>query len=255
MHLADMHIIITGAASGLGRCFTQQLLEHGASVMACDINAQGLATLKEELGASAKGSLATFEADISREDEVVALVEAAVAALGKVNGLINNAGIFRDALLVSRDKKTGEVRKMSTSDWQQVIDVDLTGPFLCTREVAAHMVEHDHPGVIISISSISRHGNRGQSNYSAAKAGIVADTKLWADELSRYGIRTGAIAPGFIKTPILEAMREDVLGQIVSSIPLRRAGEPFEIWQAAKFIIECDYFTGRCIDVDGGLSV
>ena len=144
---------------------------------------------------------------------------------------------------------------MSLDDWQKVIDVDLTGPFLCTREVVAHMVENDNKGVIVSISSVSRHGNRGQSNYSAAKAGLIADTKLWAEELARFGVRTGAVAPGFTQTPILDAMRDEMLEKIVSNVPLRRTGQPYEIWQAVKFIIECDYFTGRCIDVDGGLSL
>ena len=109
--------------------------------------------------------------------------------------------------------------------------------------------------LVFSISSVSRAGNMGQSNYSAAKAGLVADTKLWAEELARYGVRTGAVAPGFTQTPILDAMRDEMLEKIVSGVPLRRTGSPFEIWQAVKFIIECDYFTGRCVDVDGGLSL
>jgi len=145
---------------------------------------------------------------------------------------------------------------MSLRHWQQVIDVDLTGPFLCTREVAAHMVENDvKPGVIVNISSVSRHGNRGQSNYSAAKAGLVADTKLWAEELSRWGIRVGAIAPGFVQTPILDAMKPEMLDRLLKAVPLRRAGKPEEMFQAVRFILECDYFTGRCIDVDGGIQL
>lgn len=249
-----MKIIVTGAGSGLGRCFAEQLVKSGASVMASDINEEALAVIKAEL--TPHGSIETFKTDVSKEADVIAMVAATAKAFGSVNGLVNNAGIFRDSMLVSKDRKTGAVRKMSTEHWQQVIDVDLTGVFLCAREVAAYMVEHDvKPGVIVSISSVSRHGNRGQSNYSAAKAGLVADTKLWSEELARFGIRTGAVAPGFTRTPILEAMRDEVLEKIVGGVPLSRLGEPFEIWQAVRFILECDYFTGRCIDVDGGLTL
>lgn len=254
MNIQDMCIIVTGAASGLGRCFTEELARGGAKVMASDVNAEGLAALKADL-AELPGQVETFVGDVSKEDQVKAMVAATVEAFGKVNGLVNNAGIFRDALLVSKSRKDGSIRTMSTEHWQQVIDVDLTGPFLCTREVAAAMVAAEQPGVIVSISSVSRHGNRGQSNYSAAKAGLVAETKLWAEELSRFGIRTGAVAPGFTRTPILEGMPEEMLAKMTSKIPAGRLGEPFEIWQAVKFIIECDYFTGRCVDVDGGVQV
>ena len=145
---------------------------------------------------------------------------------------------------------------MPLADWQKVIDVDLTGPFLCTREFAAYQLQSDGAAaVVINISSVSRHGNPGQSNYSAAKAGLIADTKLWALELARYGVRVAAVAPGFIHTPILQGMRPEVLDKMLRKVPLRRVGRPFEIWQAIRFIIECDYFTGRCIDVDGGLSM
>lgn len=251
MKLEEMKIIVTGAASGLGKCFATEIARSGGKVMACDVDEDGLAALAEAVS----DNLWTQVCDVSDEASVASLVAAADEAMGGVNGLINNAGIFRDALLVSRDKHTGEVRTMSLKQWQQVIDVDLTGPFLCTREVAAHMVRTDARGVIINISSVSRHGNRGQTNYSAAKAGLVADTKLWAEELARYGVRVGAIAPGFIETPILQAMRPEVLEKLLSGVPLRRAGKPEEIWAAARFIIECDYFTGRCIDVDGGISI
>ncbi len=253
MNISDMKIIVTGAASGLGRCFAEELVKGGASVMASDVNAEALGVLKEELGAH--GTIETFVADVANEEQVVAMVQATVDAFGGVNGLINNAGITRDGLLVSKSRSTGEIRKMSMENWQKVIDVDLTGVFLCAREVAARMVEAGDPGVIVSISSVSRHGNFGQTNYSAAKAGLVADTALWSKELSRYGIRTGAVAPGFARTPILEAMPEKVLDKIVGQVPVGRLGEPYEIWQAIKFIIECDFFTGRCIDVDGGLTL
>ncbi len=252
MELQDAKIIVTGAASGMGACFARELAEDGAEVMACDIDEEGLG----ELAGQVEGRLETRVADVTDEQDVAALVEATAEAFGTVNGLVNNAGIFRDGLLVSRDRETGEVDKMSLEQWQSVIDVDLTGPFLCTREVAAHMLETEtRPGVVVNISSVSRHGNQGQSNYSAAKAGLVADTKLWAEELSRYGIRVGAIAPGFIETPILDGMPDAMRERMISKVPLDRPGKPEEIYRALQFIVECGYFTGRCVDVDGGVMV
>ncbi|RAL24741.1 short-chain dehydrogenase [Lujinxingia litoralis] len=255
MQLNDMKVIVTGAAQGMGRTFTLELLKSGADVMAVDLASDALATLLAD-ASGLSGRLATFAADVSDEHAVKAAVAATVEAFGKVNGVINNAGIFRDRLLVKKDRKSGQVQTMSLQDWQAVLDVDLTGPFLFTREVAAWMVENDEKGgVIVNISSISRHGNQGQSNYSAAKAGLIADTKLWGEELARYGIRVGAVAPGFVETPILAGMREDMLQAMVNRVPLRRVGKPEEIFMAVRFIIECDYFTGRCIDVDGGVSI
>ena len=125
-----------------------------------------------------------------------------------------------------------------------------------SREIAAHMIEKNiRPGVIVNISSVTRSGNEGQSNYSAAKAGVVVDTRVWALELAEYGIRVGAIAPGFIRTPILEAMAPNVLDSWVSRVPLRRLGEPEEIYAALKFIFECEFFNGKCLEIDGGLIV
>ena len=255
MDVQDAKIIVTGAASGMGKCFAEELARDGAQVMACDVDEEGLEALADEL-AEADGEVATQVCDVSDEEEVVAMVEATVEAFGGVNGLVNNAGIFRDGLLVKKDRETGEVSKMPLDQWQSVIDVDLTGPFLCSREVAAQMVEDEvDSGVIVNISSVARHGNQGQTNYSAAKAGLVADTKLWAEELSRYNIRVGAIAPGFVETPILEGMPERMRDKMIGAVPLGRAGKPEEIYQALKFIVECDYFTGRCVDVDGGVQV
>ncbi len=255
MKLEDLKVIVTGAASGMGATFAREFARAGASVVAADVDSDGLDRLAEEVG-DAPGRLHTVRADVSREDDVRAMVQSCIDTFGAVNALVNNAGIFRDALLVKRDRKTGELRKMSLEQWQAVLAVDLTGPFLCAREVAAAMIEHDwKPGVIVNISSVSRYGNMGQSNYSAAKAGLVADTRVWAKELARYGIRVGAVAPGFVDTPILRGMRPEVLDAALKTVPLRRAARPEEIFDAVRFIVECDYFTGRCIDVDGGMSL
>lgn len=255
MKVSDLKIVVTGAASGMGRHFALRLAELGASVAACDIAAEGLASLEGEAKGYA-GKIQGFTADVSKEDAVAKLMDDAWKAFGTLNGLVNNAGLFRDGLLVKKDKETGAVKKMTLDQWQKVIDVDLTGPFLCTREFAARVVEHDAaPAVIVNISSLARYGNPGQSNYSAAKAGLVADTELWGKELARYGIRTGAIAPGFIETPILKGMRPEVLQGMLKAVPLGRPGLPEEIFQGVRFIIECDFFTGRCIDIDGGMRM
>lgn len=255
MNLSDMRIIVTGGGSGMGRHFTLELAKAGAKVLCSDIGERGMMETIE-LAKGFDGEVIPFKGNVANEEEVAAMVAAGAKAFGSINGLINNAGIIRDGLMVKKDRNTGALKKMSLANWQAVIDVNLTGPFLCAREVAAHMIENDvTPGVIVNISSVSRAGNIGQSNYSAAKAGLAADTKLWGGELSRYGIRVGAIAPGFVRTPILEGMRADALEKMLKGVPLRRLAEPQEIFMGVKFIIECDYFTGRCLDIDGGLSL
>lgn len=250
MDLKDSSAIVTGGASGMGRCFVEQLHQAGAKVFFCDVNAEGVAALCEELGV--QGTVA----DVSSEEDVARLFDEAVAAIGPVNTLINNAGILRDGLLVKKDRNTGEVRGLSKAKWDAVINVNLTGPFLCMREFAMRAVENEvRPAVAVNMSSISRAGNFGQSNYAAAKAGLVADTVLWAKELARYGVRVGAIAPGFIATPMVAGMPPEALAKVTAPVPLKRLGEPTEVWQAVKFIVECEYFTGRVVEVDGGLRL
>jgi 3-oxoacyl-[acyl-carrier protein] reductase len=168
--------------------------------------------------------------------------------------LVNNAGIIKDGLLLK--VKDGQlVGKLGLDQWNAVIGVNLTGVFLCGREAAERMMKLGNGGVIVNISSISRAGNAGQTNYSAAKAGVVAMTVVWAKELARYGIRTGAIAPGFCNTDILSGMPPEALAKVTAPVPLKRLGEPAEIAAAAAFIVQNDFFTGRCIDIDGGLRL
>lgn len=254
MNLSELKIVVTGAASGMGRHFALQLVNAGAKVAACDLNEEGLASLAEA-AADAPGELRTWLTNVADEASVTTLFNEAWEAFGGVNALVNNAGIIRDGLLVKKDRETGAVRKFSLKKWQQVIDVNLTGPFLCTRELAAKLVEAGEGGVIVNISSISRAGNMGQSNYSAAKAGLVADTVLWGKELARYGIRVGAVAPGFVDTPILEGMPPPALEKMLKNVPLRRLISQDEIFQAVKFILENDAFTARVIEVDAGLRL
>lgn len=254
MRLQDVRAIVTGAASGMGRHFALELARAGAQVAAGDVNDDGLQALEKE-ATGLPGKLVTGKLNVAEEDSVVAFVDDAHRRLGGLNALVNNAGILRDGLLVKKDKETGAVKKLSLAQWQAVIDVNLTGPFLMAREVASRMLEAGHGGVIVNMSSLARHGNRGQSNYSAAKAGLAADTRTWALELAPYGIRVGAIAPGLVDTPILQAMPEKARAALIASIPVGRMGTPHDVWLAVKFILECDYFTGRVVDLDGGSSL
>jgi 3-oxoacyl-[acyl-carrier protein] reductase len=193
---------------------------------------------------------------VAAEAESVELVQWAHQQMGGLNGLINNAGILRDGLLVKKDKETGAIKKLSKEQWDAVIGVNLTGATFMVRDVVAKMVETgSKPGVIVNMSSIARHGNRGQSNYSAAKAALAANTKTWSLEFASYGIRVGAIAPGMIETPMTQGMNQKARDALVAMIPVARIGMPEDIWLGVKFVLECDYFNGRTIDVDGGLSM
>ncbi len=144
---------------------------------------------------------------------------------------------------------------MSLEQWQQVIDVNLTGVFLCGREAAQQMIECGSKGVIVNISSISRAGNMGQTNYAATKAGVQSMAVVWAKELARYGIRAASIAPGFIRTEMVMAMKEEARNKLTSGIPLGRMGEPDEIARTVEFIFQNDYVSGRCFDIDGALRL
>src|SRR5258708_7893985 len=200
MQIASLTALVTGAANGIGRCFVLELLRAGATVMAGDVDERGLETLE----ASAKalpGRLAVGRVDVSNEAQVKTFIGDLEARFGNPNLLVNNAGILRDGLLVSRED--GFVRKLPTAQWKSVLDVNLTGPYLMAREAAALMVEHGvRPALIVNVSSITSGGNPGQSNYAAAKAGLDADTRTWALELAPYGIRVAGIAPGLTNTPM-----------------------------------------------------
>jgi 3-oxoacyl-[acyl-carrier protein] reductase len=151
--------------------------------------------------------------------------------------------------------KDGQITKMPLAQWQSVIDVNLTGVFLCGREAAAWMVEKGTEGVIINMSSVARAGNIGQTNYSSAKAGVSAMTVTWAKELARFGIRTADIAPGFIETEMTGSMKEEAKERARNLVPLKRWGKPDNIAQAVAFILENDYFSGRTIEVDAALRL
>lgn len=253
MRLEDTKFIVTGAAQGLGRHYAFRLAEAGGQVTAGDVNEAGLASLAEE-AKSLRGKLHTRKLNVADEGEIASFVAFAHEAMGGLNGLVNNAGILRDGLLVKKDRNTGAIIKLSRADWQAVIDVNLTGATFIVQEVVAKMVETGTKGVVVNISSIARHGNRGQSNYSAAKAALAANTKTWAAEFAPFGIRVGAVAPGMIETPMTQGMHQKARDALVAAIPVGRIGVPEDIWLAVRFVIECEYFNARTVDVDGGLS-
>ncbi len=254
MKLQDLKIVVSGGASGMGRHFSLRLVEAGAQVAAGDVNEGGLA----ETAAMAKGpgKLHTRKLDVASEADVGAFVDWAHGAMGGLNGLINNAGILRDGLLVKKDKETGQVKKLTKEQWDAVIGVNLTGATLLARDCVAKMVTTGtRPGVVVNMSSVARHGNRGQSNYSAAKAALAANTKTWSLEWAPFGIRCGAIAPGMVETPMTQGMNQKARDALVAAIPVGRIGTPEDLWVAVRFVLECDYFDGRTIDVDGGLGL
>lgn len=248
MNLKDLKIIVTGGAQGMGAHFAKALLAAGAKVAVGDVNEAALAELPKEIF--------TRRLDVSNEQDCESFVAAAHDAMGGLNGLINNAGILRDGLLVKKDRTTGEIVKLTADQWNAVLAVNLTGATFMTREVVAKMVSTgSRPGVIVNLSSVARHGNRGQSNYTAAKAALAANTTTWSKEFAPFGIRVGAVAPGMIETPMTAGMNPKAREALIAAIPVGRTGQPEDIWLAVKFVLECDYFDGRVIDVDGGLSI
>ena len=253
MDVQDKTLVVTGAGRGIGRALALHFARSRAQLALLDTNKADLSEslrLCREEGARARSYLA----NVASEDSVVATFTQVAQDFGRFDGLINNAGVLRDALLVK--VKDGQVvSKMTLAQWQAVIDVNLTGVFLCAREAAEHMIRCGNGGVIVNISSISRAGNIGQTNYTAAKAGVAAMTVVWAKELARYNIRVGAVAPGFIRTPMVAAMKPEALAKLTAPIPLGRLGEPEEIAQAVEFIFESELFTGRVLEIDAGLRM
>ena len=253
MDLKGKTIVITGAGRGLGRKMAEVIAREGARIALAGTHEAGLqetARLCAEAGSEAR----SYVADVANEAQVETLFASVRRDFGSIDGLINNAGTNRDALLVKVED--GKVQsKMSLEDFNKVIAVDLVGVFICGREAAVHMIEGGRGGVILNVSSISRAGNIGQTNYAAAKAGVAAMTVTWGKELARYKIRVAGIAPGFCDTRMVANIKPAIRDRIISSIPLRRLGQPEEIGRTALFILQNDYYDGRILEIDGGLRL
>ncbi len=248
MDLKDVKAIITGGAQGMGAHFARRLHEAGAAVAVGDVNEQMLAELPS--------GIHRRKLDVTSSADCREFVAWAAGAMDGVTVLVSNAGILRDGLLVKQDKETGAVSVLSDEQWNAVIAVNLTGATVMVRETVAEMVRRgNRPGVIVSMSSVARHGNRGQSNYVSAKAALAANAVTWAREFGRFGVRAVAIAPGMIETPMTKGMNQKARDALVAAVPVGRIGEPEDIWRAVKFAIECDYLNGTTIDVHGGLAM
>jgi 3-oxoacyl-[acyl-carrier protein] reductase len=252
MELNGKTVLITGAARGLGAAMAQALAQRGTNVALVDLDVDSIEATRQACAAHGVAARA-YAANVADEASVVAVYDRVVEDFERLDASVANAGILRDGLLVkAREGKA--IDKLSLADWQAVIDVNLTGVFLCGREAAAHMARLGG-GSIVNISSISRAGNFGQSNYSAAKAGVAALTVVWAKELARHAIRVNAIAPGFVRTEMVASMRPEMLEKMSAGIPVGRLGRPDEIAHALVFLLENDYVNGRIIDVDGGQRI
>jgi len=253
MQIKDKVVVVTGGARGIGKAIAGAFADKGARIALLDLVPADVEATRAEL-AGRGVDVRAYAVNVAREAEVVAALDQVVADFGRLDVMVNNAGIIKDALLVkAKDGKV--VGKMTLEQWQAVIDVNLTGVFLCGREAAEHMIKLGNGGLIVNIASISKAGNAGQSNYSAAKAGVTAMAVVWARELARYGIRAASIAPGFTRTDLLAGMPPEMLEKVTAPVPLKRLALPEEIGHAAVFIAENDYFTGRAVDLDGGLRL
>ncbi len=253
MKLDEVRAIVTGAARGLGKCFALQLVAAGARVLGGDVDRAGLRQLKAE-SEGLPGELAVAGLDVADEESVAQFFAAADEKLDGANVLVNNAGILRDGRLAAGEGT--EVARYPTVQWRKVFDVNLNGPFLMAREFVARALERQfRPAVIVNISSLARAGNAGQGSYAASKAALDAATRTWALELGPAGIRVAAVAPGVIDTPILEGISDEAMAALRAAIPLGRIGRPEEVWQAVRFVLECEFLTGRIVEVDGGAAM
>jgi len=246
-------VAITGAAGGLGAAMARRLASQGARLALIDFNSDMLDQLSAELKLPGDDIL-SVPCDVSDESQVDEAFTAIAGHFGGLDLLVNNAGITRDGLMLKF--KDGQLQsRMSLAAWDSVINVNLTGVFLCTRAAVEHMIKAGNAGLVINISSISRGGNMGQSNYSAAKAVVAAMTVTWAKEFARYGIRVNTISPGFIGTEMVRSMKPEALAKLQAMIPAGRIGEPDEIAHTVQYLMENDFVNGRNFEVDGGMRL
>ncbi|MFO1306163.1 MAG: 3-oxoacyl-ACP reductase FabG [Burkholderiales bacterium] len=246
MRLSGKVSIITGAGQGIGRATALKFAKEGAKVAVCDINLESVQQTVE-LVESAGGEAIGFRVDVTDKDSITKMVDGVMAKWGRVDTLVNNAGIVQDA----------QFKKMSDDQFDRVIDVNLKGVYNCTKAVVDIMLQQNS-GVILNASSIvGIYGNFGQTNYAATKFGVIGMVKTWARELGRKGIRANAICPGFVETPILSSMPEKVVKMMEDRVPMGRLAKPEEIantyaWLASD---EASYINGAVIEVSGGVTI
>lgn len=240
--------LVTGGANGIGLETVRLFLENGASVVMADFNAEAGNAACEKLCAAGYQDAVTFiQVDVSSAESVASMVVSVIEQFGQIDILINNAGITQDSML----------SKMSIEQWQRVVDVNLNGVFYCTKFVAPHMVQKGQGKIINTSSIVGVHGNIGQTNYAATKAGVIGMTKTWAKELGFKGINVNAVAPGYVETGMVASVPEKVLALMVEKVPLRRLGKPSDIAQAYLYLASDDanYVNGTVLEVNGGLVI
>jgi 3-oxoacyl-[acyl-carrier protein] reductase len=250
--LQDRVTLITGGAAGIGQATAERFAEEGAIVAICDVNR----TAGEAVAAALGNKALFYEVNIADRQAVQEWVDAVVEQYGRIDVLVNNAGLLRDGLLV-RIKDGELVKQMPEEDFDQVIAVNLKGVFNCTQAVAPVMIRQGS-GVILNASSVvGLDGNFGQTNYVATKSGVIGMTKVWARELGRHGIRVNAVAPGFVLTDMVRQMPEHILQNMAARAPIGRMGETRDIANAYLFLAsdEASFITGETLRVDGGIVV
>jgi 3-oxoacyl-[acyl-carrier protein] reductase len=253
MLLKDKVALITGGGNGIGRAIVLRFLEEGARVATVDLDEAGLEETRKE-AEQAGGQVLTVKANISVRADVQRVVEAVVKEYGRLDILINNAGITRDGLTTRI--KEGEVKFMPEENWDAVLDVNLKGTWLCSQAAAVEMVKQKY-GRIVNTASVAALGNIGQANYAASKAGVIGLTSTLALEWARFNIAVNCIAPGGTKTRMTAAIPENVMAGLLEKIPLKRLAEPSEIAAVHAFLASdmASYITGHVIFVDGGQTV
>ncbi len=253
MKLKDKVALITGGASGIGQATALRFAQEGALLVISDVDEEGLASASQEIQ-EAGAEVAMVAGNVADRADVQKMVDAAVDKFGRLDILINNAGINRDALMVR--VKEGQVKMMDDDKWDAVMDVNLKGTWLCSQLAAVPMIKQ-RSGRIVNTSSIGALGNIGQANYAASKAGVIGLTKTLALEWARYNIAVNCVAPGATKTRMTAGIPERLMEGLVAKIPMRRLAEPAEIASAHLYLAseEAAYVTGQVLFVDGGISV
>ena len=254
--LRNKVVIITGAASGIGRATALRFAQEGARVAAWDVNDNASEGLLKELADGGAAEALFRKVNVTDPQSVQAAVDEVVARWKRIDVMVNNAGILRDGLLV-KVKDGAVVSSMSDEQFEAVINVNLKGVFVCTRAVVPHMIAGGG-GVVLNASSVvSLYGNFGQTNYIASKAAVIGMTKTWARELGRHQIRVNAVAPGYIGTEMVKQMPEKILDVMVSHTPLGRLGKPEDIADAYCWLASnrAAFITGTVLSVDGGVVV
>jgi 3-oxoacyl-[acyl-carrier protein] reductase len=252
MRMKDKVVVVTGGAAGIGKATALRFFEEGARVVICDVNEAAGQETARLLGAQAL----FYRVNVTSRAEVQAWIDAVVAQYGRIDVLVNNAGIVRDGQLI-KFKEGQLVGQMAEADFDLVISVNLKGVFNCTQAVAPVMARQGSGVILNATSIVGLDGNFGQTNYVATKAGVVGMTKVWSRELGRFGIRVNAVAPGFIATDMVKAMPEKVLAGMKARTPLGRLGDPHDVANAYLFLAsdEASFITGETLRVDGGIVI